>query len=275
VLPLFGGRVAGVVDGNGAPLAFRLLDNGSMGIDLKAASDHEVRVTLLDLGEEKENRAPEQIIAVPPAPLQGQRIAVDLAKSFNADQLPAVNLWKHCGFMRGKELHYELGDLVERKEDANTGWLSVGKFKFRVQTSGRNLTVLSAGEFDGSALRGQDTWPARLRLPVGRAIRGVEWLTASEPKARLTGMEIGSVIFRSGASERRMPLVVGRQIDSTLGLYATEAVSRPLTAVHYGMRRHVAAWNTPVESTEVIDELTLQLDAPDVWVGVLAVNLVI
>jgi len=273
-VPSFGGRAEAAADAAGSAVDYRTCENGCIAMASPASRVHEIRIRLSGLSD-----SPQKIQASPPpakpqpAYVQGPRAPVDLSPYFREESLPAINLWGHAAWLPGSELTFDLRDLLEVGPEPA---LKVGPCLFHVRPSGRNLVLLSAGRFDDQSVFRKFGGPSSLRIPVGRAIRGAEWLLASEPKVRTTGMEIGAAVFHLAQGIQRMPLVVGRQTDSAIGPYATETFTQPLPIVHRGVRRYVAAWCAGLDGpAQVVQEIDFCVERPDLHVAILAVNLIV
>jgi hypothetical protein len=182
--------------------------------------------------------------------------------------------------------------------------LDVGSFRFSVRPAGRNVVRLEVAELafgpdDGlllkPGLRQREEVPAalfkgrrdvftltvgtaeRIELPVGRALRGLEFLLSSGSKPRLTGLAVGRVELRfADGFVATHSLVYGREVDSSAFPFATAVAVRamphdPTVTLPW----HVAAFALPVKERRVVEIVALAVTVMDTHLGLLALNLVV
>jgi hypothetical protein len=114
-------------------------------------------------------------------------------------------------------------------------------------------------------------FPQSSVLEVGKCVRGIEFLTASEMSSRLTGVQVGEVELRySTGLEEKEPLVVGRNIDCFSWPFATETDDYEIDSLS-----HLTAFVVGSDSLRILESIKLSLFAADASLGILGVNLVL
>jgi len=114
-------------------------------------------------------------------------------------------------------------------------------------------------------------FPSSFSLPVGKFVRGIEFLVASELSARLTGVQVGEVELRySAGAEGKEPLVYGRNIDCFTKPFATETDNYEIDSLS-----HLSAFVVKTDSSRILDSTEVYLCAADASVGILGINLIL
>ena len=110
--------------------------------------------------------------------------------------------------------------------------------------------------------------PSSLRVDVGRRTQGVEFLLASEARARLTGMRVGTVSLRYTDGEvTETPLTYGANVDCFIEPFASDVTVRAL-----GTTAHLAAFAVETDATKEVASVEVNGFTPEVFVGILAMN---
>lgn len=161
------------------------------------------------------------------------------------------------------------------QDGAEAGYLTVGGYRFTVRPTGQNLVALAMGDLDVNTNAPiASTMPSELILEVNAAITGLEFLTVSEPRVRLTGMEVGRIECRySDGSIDVVPLILGEQLDSTLSVYAAQTTNFTLAKGRGGLAKNISAWAVAANPARVTDSVTMRITSFDIMVGILAVNI--
>jgi hypothetical protein len=148
----------------------------------------------------------------------------------------------------------------------------VGPSSFHVLPKGQNILVLEVGELDPytQVLR-LSSLPSWIVLPVGKSVRGLEFLAATELGTRLTGVQVGEIELRYAmGNDGHEPLVYGRNIDCFLSPFATETTNYDIA--HVG---HLSAFVVETDPARKLEAIEIHLNAVDATVGILAMNLVL
>ena len=206
--------------------------------------------------------APDEPACEPPALVPGRREAIDLTAWFNAEQLKTVNHGAPCMFDFS-------GDM-----DAD-GMLAIGDAAFRVRPTGKNMVKIEAGHL----VRGVDAFepteaPDAVAIPVGKPVKGVEFLFAGECRCRLTGMEIGMIILRyADGAETVEPLVLGGNVDCSHFPFATAVTRRTLTYDPVSQFPiTVAAFAVAADAARILQDVELRVFAADAAIALIAMN---
>lgn len=197
--------------------------------------------------------------------LEGVREHYSLSPCFNSDSVNRYNFWG------GGPIKIDLTNVVQ--SDSPEGNLAVGRYKFQVPTGWPNVIMLEIGNLEmydlriGTPLSGK---PFNLSLPVGKRVKGIEFLTASEFKIRLTGMEVGSVVLHYVDGSRQMiPLIYGRNIDCMTKPFATEVETLELNWL-----QSISAFTIPADPTRILESIEIRVYETDGGIGILGINLV-
>lgn len=203
----------------------------------------------------------------PPLEMEGDRTAVDLAPFFNDNVIPVV-CWQPYGdprFVEGPVRH----DHVP---------VEIGPYHFHVRDEEPRLVRLEVGGLrntDNVLVLAPESRES-LRLPVRRAICGIEFLLIADTDSRLTDMAVAECVFTySDGFEERRPLVYGRELDHPTYPFATGTVVKELPGrPGYGLTWFAEAFALPARQEREVDSIELRVTAMTTTLGVFAVNLV-
>lgn len=271
-LPLYGMAAASFTAENDAPVPFEIEPGPSGGFlwcDLAAAKEHRLSLMLEGTPQAERGRDPKR--AWVPVPrlgrsqalaLKGRKMAVDLEEHYNTSMIRGRNVW------RFGEYPIDLRGLV--KAGAEGPELDVGGFTFRVRPSGENMAGVELGEMEGYAWRLiPSDLPFSLRFEVGRRVQGVEFLVASEGRARLTQMAVGGVtVHYEDGSEDETPLVYGGNVDCFIEPFATE-----VTTLKLGTTAHLTAFAVATDTQSPVSWVEVRVTTPEFFLGILGANM--
>ena len=199
-----------------------------------------------------------------PLVLLGKREHLSLAGQFNSDVMLSRNHW----YLAPITIDIA-GHTVRRGEQS---FLAVGDYEFEVTPSGRNVVLLTVGELDSytQSLKLSDK-PSALVLEVGKPVRGLEFLLASEWLVRHTGAQVGCITLHYGdGSCQTEPLVHGRNIGSVYAPIAAEAAHLELQP-----QRSIDAFAVQADPSRRLDSLEIRLYAADGNIAIFGINLVV
>jgi hypothetical protein len=267
-VPLYGRKVEAVKDASGASLKFTVAPHPSgnfLEVHLAAGTEFKISVRSTP-GPALAVPAPEP----PPDPVRvgaqwiaGKREPMPMDDKFNSDSIMTRNAWRHDPFK------IEFPSCTE----ASSGGceIPVGKSSFHVVPKGRNILVLEVGENDPYMQQLQlSNFSSWVDLPVGKSVRALEFLTATEVAPRLTGVQVGVMHLRYAAGAAMdAPLVYGQNIDCFSHPFAIDTDN-------YKVAKGVlSAFVVKTDASRKLEEIKIQLYAADASVGVLGINLVL
>lgn len=240
------------------------LEHGVRYCFLQSPPKGSVTPFILDFGDNPPLRGP--------LVLEGRREAITVAPHFNADAITVHNFWGAGWAKLDLSAHSaEPDDAAEAARPALRR-LVVGPYAFEVATSGDSLARLEVGNLSlyEQRLERSDS-PQVLTLAVGRRVRGLEFLTASDFKVRLTAMRVGRLVlhYADGASETRL-LTYGEEIDCFVKPFASATVNHELNWI-----AHLAAFAVKADPSRTLDSFDVWIDSADGNIGVLAANAVV
>jgi hypothetical protein len=267
-VPLYGRKVEEVKDASGAKLAFTVqpYPSGNF-LEVHLAPATELKITVRSTpGPALAVPAPEP----PPEPVRsgaqwmaGKREPLPVESKFNSDSIMTRNVWRH------EPIKIEFPSCAEGSPSGCD--IPVGKSSFHVLPKGRNIMVIEVGENDPYMQQLQPSnLPSWMDLPVGKSVRALEFLTATELATRLTGVQVGAVHLRyATGGEVDAPLIYGRNIDCFSHPFAIETDN-------YKVAKGVlSAFVVKTDASRKLEEIKIQLYAADASLGVLGINLVL
>jgi hypothetical protein len=275
--PLHGHRVKEVKDASGRDLEFTILPHPSgdfLQMHLATAREFEIQVHST------------QGSAIPPPPaepqpdpvrhgalqLAGKREPVPIADKLNSDSISFQSFWwgPTKDNLRRKPVKVEL-PACSNTSSANCNLL-VGRSNFRVSAKGQNMVMLEMGQchpYTQELILSQ--LPDSLRLQIGKPVRGIEFLVASEVGSRLTGVQVGEVeLLYSTGAEKKEPLIYGRNIDCFTIPFATETDNYEINP-----HAHLSAFVVKADASRNLEAIKLNVFAADTSIGILGINLVL
>ncbi|MHB0998614.1 MAG: hypothetical protein ACYC27_05150 [Armatimonadota bacterium] len=194
------------------------------------------------------------------SPAAGKREHLALDGLFNSDAIMSRNMWRFSPVTL---------DMTKAVTDGDK--LAVGDFTFKVRPSGMNIIITEVGLLDSytNALKLSDK-PHSVRMNVGKAVKGIELLMASEWRVRLTGMQVGQITLHyADGSDQFVPLVNGQNAGSINGRYQDGVVHKELEWL-----KNIYALPIAADPTRMLEYIEVSVRVPDGSTGILAGNLV-
>ena len=202
---------------------------------------------------------------------------LDIKEYCNSDKIHAVSAW------RNEHLPIDLSGY--EKDD---GMIEIEGMRFKVdkvEVSANNFARMilldnsSSHPYTGETILSECAH--NTRIVVGKKIRGLALLYASECQCRQTGVDAGgiSLNYESG-SAGQIPLNVGKNIDSLFSHFAEDTIPVNIPS---SMQNHPGHPGTDYINLLVIhcdperslNNLNLSIDLPDVQMGIIAISLLL
>lgn len=208
----------------------------------------------LDFGAAKSTWIKEPMIA-------GKREQMPLEKLFNSDTIQSRNMW------RLSPVNFDMTKVVK-----DTDQLKIDDYIFRIKPSGKNICLVEVGDLHPytNALRLSEN-PDSIRIPIGKSVKGIEFLMAAEWKVRLTRMKVGMIALHyADGSEQTVPLVNGWNTSSFNGRHSDGVT-------HYEMEWLKNMYVLPIKADSVrrLEYVEISVYVPDGSVGIFGMNAVV
>jgi hypothetical protein len=142
--------------------------------------------------------------------------------------------------------------------------------------TGDNLVLVEYGNSHPSTCRTEHSaFPSRVVIPVGLAGQALILLYASEVESRHTGAQVGTLrlVYASRAAQE-IPLVCGKNLDSLFRHWAADTLPIPITGEGFLEQDTLNLYQLRCDPGDVLKNLVIELDAPDVQLGLLAASII-
>jgi hypothetical protein len=183
---------------------------------------------------------------------------VDLSALFNTSILHVTSAWRNV-------------DLPIRLAPVKGSLLDF----FHLPGSGDSLVMVEYGRSHPYSRRTEPSqYPRRVVVPIGQAAQALTLLYASELESRHTGARVGTLrLVYAGGAVTEVPLVAGENLDTLFRHWAADTLPIPLQGNGFRDEDYLNLYRLPCDPGRVLLELVIELDAPDVQVGLLAANI--
>ncbi|MCD9023739.1 glycoside hydrolase family 116 protein [Cohnella silvisoli] len=190
-----------------------------------------------------------------------QTVYLDLTPMRNAPHLWAMSLWRVW-----KEYPVPLSSLA-----GEPGIVRTEAGSFQVLESGENLAIIENGRSERYSRQTMPSpHPSSLEIAVGRRVRMVSLFYANEAEARHTATTVGSITLQyDDGCQTIIPLAIGKQLDMLYDKTAESALP-----IAYGEWDYLNVWRLSARSDSALSRFTIQLDVPDVQLGLLGASVV-
>lgn len=221
---------------------------------LESSFEKRVIPVELDFGALKSSRIKEPMMT-------GKKRQISLERFFNSDTIQSRNMW------RISPVSFDMTKVVKGIDQ-----LKVEGLNFRVKPSGRNICLVEVGDLHPytNALRLSDN-PEYVRIPVEKAVKGVELLMVAEWKVRLTRMHVGDIsLHYTDGSEQIIPLINGWNTSSFNGRHSDGVT-------HYEMEwlKNMYVLSIKVDPTRYLEYIEIKVLVPDGSIGIFGMNTVV
>lgn len=192
-------------------------------------------------------------------------LQLDISPQYNAKSMRAASRWRQSGAMH----HLDANILTCR-----TGIMATSAGNFKLPPHENCMILVEYGYSDSYT---RDTIPSdiesRIKVPIEMRCCMVSMLYANEVESRHTGAEVGSIRLHYEDGETTLvPLLVGENVDTMFTHFAKDTFPVKIEGEGF-YEDFLNVFQLACHPEKVLKAIEVQVDAPDVHIGVLGINI--
>ena len=203
----------------------------------------------------------EKSLAAMTALKEKNTIHINISRYFNTDSICANSEWRSGKYVVFNSNYFSFVESNTQKVFRDFD-VSTVDFKMAMINYGMSEKYTRATK--------KSKYSGELTIPVNRKGQILSLLFVNEIEIRLTGSRVGELVLNyKDGDTTQVPLICGKNIDALSKFFAPDLIPIRMKNTDYAK-----IYSLPINPDKVLESFTIKLDAADIQIGLMGVNLI-